>query len=134
LTQVVGSIAVIRSLTTTVVCGTSTVNSNTAGADAYSYSQVAFLISSGDTSSNAVKITVNDNAAGTGTAQQDSITVGAGGSITVDTRGQAGTTTTGGSITQTTGALLTAATGTVTLATGTGAGIGTAQTSAGNVN
>jgi len=71
-----------------------------------------------DSGANAVKITVNDNAAGTGAAQLDDITVAAGGSITVSTRGVAGSTATGGNITQTTGKVLTAATGTVTLATG----------------
>jgi len=123
-----GAMAINNTLTTTAAGGTITLNANTAGADADSLTQGAFLISSADTSTNAVVITVNNGAGSTGSAQVGNITVGAGGSITIRTTGPAGLATTGGNITQTAANTLSAATGTVTLRAGTGAGVGTAGT------
>jgi len=111
-----GSVSVGNVSSTT---GTVTINANTAGADADGFIQGGGVISTGNTTANAVVITVNDAAGATGTASIGEIAVGVGGGITVQTTGQAGTTTTGGSIVHDFGTFLTASSGSVTLRTGT---------------
>ncbi|MGQ0651400.1 MAG: beta strand repeat-containing protein, partial [Betaproteobacteria bacterium] len=120
--QSTGALAVNGAITTTGAGGTITLFANTAGADADSFTQTA-AVTSGDTGLNAVRIRVNEVAGSTGTAQLDSVSVGALGSISVNTTGSTGLATTGGSITQTDGKTLSASTGAVTLTVGA-AGLG----------